>query len=778
MGKKGEIVKLSYIAALFCLHIAAINIRIAYAGPPLPSPGADFSHITDDGVWTWYGEPKAVYYEGAHRRTYMGWITGEGSVEVGYYDHDTKQYGISVINPSFTEDDHNHPSIFMMPDGRLYVFYTGHNGREIRMHKMVNPEDISEWTPEERPISGDWYCYPNIVFLSEEGDSGRLYVFSRGVNDKPTFSYSDDWGETWTGDIVYYNNQDDSGRPYTKYGDNGRDEIHMMIERAHRGGYNPTYYLRYKDGNFYNFNGDVLSTLAEIEAGDPILDIEIDTLHEPREWTSLGGTANGHGTGWDVAVNHEGYPVMVYDNYPDEDNHYYLYFRWTGTEWFKKELVNSGAYMGGEGGFAGGVTLDHENPDIVYMSRQVDGSNGRWHEIDQWITYDGGETWEITPITRNSANKNCRPCVPRGHDTTRIQLMWLYGDYDAYGADGWHMAVNFLDTNFQIPSFILTPGTISYNLALDKVASAPSRTITIRNKAPNILVLENVAVSTDVNWLDVEFTDNEGNEQEAVVSLNANAQSLGAGEYSAEVLFEADNVDSRSITVNLSLSVDGPNLALGKTAQASTVNGSNSAMAAIDGNETTRWESEFEDNQWIYVDLEEVFLIKRVVIQWQNAAAEVYALQVSDDAENWTTIDSVSDGSSGELRELTVSAEGRYVRIYGYTRTTGYGQSVYEFEIYGEYLSTRIVPAKRICFNPEKITVNRTGVNFSLNQTEEVSIDLLNTNGAKVMSLYQGVLSAGNHHIPFLYKQFSNGVYILKMQKGGRLFTKRFICLK
>jgi len=52
----------------------------------LPAPGANFSQITSNGIWTWYGEPKAVYYEGVHKRTYMGWLSNTGTVAVGYYD--------------------------------------------------------------------------------------------------------------------------------------------------------------------------------------------------------------------------------------------------------------------------------------------------------------------------------------------------------------------------------------------------------------------------------------------------------------------------------------------------------------------------------------------------------------------------------------------------------------------------------------------------------------------------------------------------------------------
>ena len=36
--------------------------------------------LTSSGAWSWFGDPRAVYHEGAHRRTYTGWVSRDGSV--------------------------------------------------------------------------------------------------------------------------------------------------------------------------------------------------------------------------------------------------------------------------------------------------------------------------------------------------------------------------------------------------------------------------------------------------------------------------------------------------------------------------------------------------------------------------------------------------------------------------------------------------------------------------------------------------------------------------
>lgn len=102
---------------------------------------------------------------------------------------------------------------------------------------------------------------------------------------------------------------------------------------------------------------------------------------------------------------------------------------------------------------------------------------------------------------------------------------------------------------------------------------------------------------------------------------------------------------------------------------------------AVDGYLSTRWSSRFSDPQWIYVDLGARKEIERVILHWETAYAKEYKIQVSDDAVTWTDIYSTTTGD-GEVDNLDVSAWGRFVRMYGVTRGTGWGYSLREFEVY------------------------------------------------------------------------------------------------
>ncbi|MEV6966246.1 discoidin domain-containing protein [Hamadaea sp. NPDC051192] len=123
------------------------------------------------------------------------------------------------------------------------------------------------------------------------------------------------------------------------------------------------------------------------------------------------------------------------------------------------------------------------------------------------------------------------------------------------------------------------------------------------------------------------------------------------------------------------------NAALNRPATASSAeNAGTAASAAVDGNTGTRWSSAFSDPQWIQVDLGSVQTICQAVLQWEAAYATAFQLQVSTDATTWTSVYSTTTGTGG-TQTLAVNGTGRYVRLYGTARATGYGYSLWEFVI-------------------------------------------------------------------------------------------------
>ncbi|AXI78547.1 discoidin domain-containing protein [Peterkaempfera bronchialis] len=130
----------------------------------------------------------------------------------------------------------------------------------------------------------------------------------------------------------------------------------------------------------------------------------------------------------------------------------------------------------------------------------------------------------------------------------------------------------------------------------------------------------------------------------------------------------------------------GTLLSQGRPATASsTENAGTPASAAVDGNPGTRWSSAASDPQWLQVDLGAGASISQVGLVWEAAYATAFQIQVSDTgAGGWTTVYSTTTGTGG-TQTLNVSGTGRYVRMYGTARATGYGYSLWEFQVYGSF---------------------------------------------------------------------------------------------
>ena len=157
--------------------------------------------------------------------------------------------------------------------------------------------------------------------------------------------------------------------------------------------------------------------------------------------------------------------------------------------------------------------------------------------------------------------------------------------------------------------------------------------------------------------------------------------------------------------------VPAPNIALNRPiVTSSSFDSTFTPERAVDGNASTRWSSEFSDPQWIAVDLEGLFSINRVVLNWEAAYPAEYQLLFSDDGQNWRHAFTIDDAARGaHIDDFQVSGIGRYVGIYGVRRGTPYGYSLWEFEVYG-------TPATNLALNKPAVASSSFDANFTPNR--------------------------------------------------------------
>jgi hypothetical protein len=131
------------------------------------------------------------------------------------------------------------------------------------------------------------------------------------------------------------------------------------------------------------------------------------------------------------------------------------------------------------------------------------------------------------------------------------------------------------------------------------------------------------------------------------------------------------------------------NLAQGKTTVVSSSEGAGfTGDKAVDGDSTTRWSSgqwtQPNGIGWIYVDLGATYSISEVALTWEAAYAVNFQIQVSNDATNWTSIETVTGNASSGLTDYSgLSGSGRYVRIYCTQVNATNNYSLYDLKIFG-----------------------------------------------------------------------------------------------
>ena len=393
----------------------------------------DYQTLAADGSWCWFSDPRAVYHKGIHERTYMGFVTSTGNVMLTSEDHQTGEKVTQLLYKNLQADDHVNPSLLFLPDGRLMVYFTKHSGT-IYYATSTNPETIEAFGPVDSLFFGDRLCYTNPVMLSAENN--RIYLFFRGGKDwKPSFITSDDLGGTWSDPKSFVSKKinDPSNRPYMKIFSDGDRSIHFAFTDGHprEENLNSIYYLHYQGGQYYDAAGNKIGDMQNLPIVQESIPKAYDgVLNNQRAWI------------WDIALDQENKPVIAYTTLPEETQHFYNYGRWNGHTWENHRICPGGSAFprferkkemrDPEPHYSGGISIDHENPGTVYLSRP---HNDRF-EIEEWKTTDGGKTFFELSITSNSLKDNVRPFViRRAPDNFVPRVLWMYIDHYAHYSD-------------------------------------------------------------------------------------------------------------------------------------------------------------------------------------------------------------------------------------------------------------------------------------------------------------------------------------------------------
>ena len=186
----------------------------------------NYQSATFNGSWCWFSDPRAVYYEGKHQRTYMGWIDNWGDIVVGFYDHKTTKIETQVIAKDIEVDDHNTPSLFFDEKGHLMVSYNLHMMADMPLYlvRAKNAEDISEWEDTQVLRLNDAKLYPE---LGNKANGQKITDLTQlpmlpAQNDR-VYNATPSGAKAWNWDIA----EDENGYPVIAYAKFPNDTTHI-----------------------------------------------------------------------------------------------------------------------------------------------------------------------------------------------------------------------------------------------------------------------------------------------------------------------------------------------------------------------------------------------------------------------------------------------------------------------------------------------------------------------------------------------------------------------
>lgn len=460
--RRRRVILLAIVTAI----VAGVAIMAApVSGTPV---GTRDGELVADGAWCWFQDPRAVHYQGRYDRTYIGYVTSTGDIDVVSEDAGSAALAHATLHAGLQADDHAAPGLEVLPTGQIAVFYAKHTGTEMYYRISTRAEDITSFGPEHtvgvNTAGTSGYTYANPIYLSAEK---RTYLFFRSADLKPAVTWSDDGLKTWapaqtvlTGSAV---------RPYVKYATNGVDKIFLAFDDGHPRDVptNSVYGLMYANGALSTMDGTIVGSMGPLAASSTRPGpVDIETLQPLYDGAGVDGRA------WvqDTKLDSNGNPIVAFASYPNEDGHYH-YARWNGNTWQQTDFTDAGGTIdagGQETQYSGGMSIDPNDVATVYTSREI---NGEW-EIQRWTTGDGGTSFGApVDITTNSTVKNVRPVVPWG-PPGEVKVLWMAGTY-TYWKGGFNTELRELTSG-------LAPTTTRISTSASRVVTGSKVTISGR----------------------------------------------------------------------------------------------------------------------------------------------------------------------------------------------------------------------------------------------------------------------------------------------------------
>lgn len=413
---------LLFIPILFC----------SLSGKTQSAPAGKLITIAEDGAWTWYNDERTCFWNG---QLIVGYVHENGASMMAAYDLEKQKTVYNEALSTWKEiDDHNNPSFLALPNQKLLTIYAKHGTENEFNTRIVNP-DLSQ-EKEQTIRHSARVTYSNLYRLSAE--DGQIYNFFRGQGWNPNVVQSEDNGQSWSDPTMVFLSGDKSTRPYVKYSSNDVDRIDLFYTDGHPRNEpeNNVYHVFYKNGAFHTSDGKIIRSL-EVVKEKPLV---------PKDGTLIFDGSGKDGRGWvhDFESNKKGDLAGVFISSPDGDEgldlrYHYARFSKRKKKWNRYEVGFAGPHLYvPENHYAGGICIDPDNLNVVYLSSKLDPATGLPNGTNHYQMYKGttknkGKKWRFQQLTFDMERDHLRPTVPRNRPKNlQSCIVWFSGKYDTY----------------------------------------------------------------------------------------------------------------------------------------------------------------------------------------------------------------------------------------------------------------------------------------------------------------------------------------------------------
>lgn len=411
------------------------------------APNQGGSQLTVDGCRSWYVQPDSICSGG---NTYIGYVTSTGAIGI------TRLSGgvlsASTLNASLQADDHDNPSMIVLPSGQMMALYCTHSGPDlfIRYRITTNPLssittwDSTIWGTEQQISTTLAPAYPKPFIFN--GDS-NIYVFYRAGSGTQrdhiaasTTIASLSGTPSWTLTTVI---QNANNRPYCQFRMNAAGTtLFCSATTGHPGEVSSSIY-----GGYFALTAGALKGYDNTGTNHtlPLL---------PTTMTLIQGTTGGTNWNSDIIVGADGNPRVLVLRYPTDPflntnvfltDIQYWFYQWNGTAWNGFQLASGQhSVYPTQSAYAGNACFDGNydgSSNFTIYSAEWSSADSVYKLAAYSINESGQTRTKLRDISTDGSSHQWRPASPVGHSTD-ISLTWLEGGYTAY-AGGYNATIRY-----------------------------------------------------------------------------------------------------------------------------------------------------------------------------------------------------------------------------------------------------------------------------------------------------------------------------------------------